>query len=243
MLTRLIVVLLVTLVHSSLAIAQVQQSKKVARIGYLSGSYPGRVTSKAFTQGLWELGYVEGENIIIEYRYAEEKFGRLPELARELVQLNVEVIVAAGGSSAIQAAKNASRTIPIVMTGISDPVAWGFIVSLDRPGGNITGLSHGGFELIGKRLELLKETVPRVSRIAVFWNRQSLAADVVSKEMQAASHALRLQIQSIEVRGPNDLEGAFKAAVKGRASGLTVGSGPVFDSAEKPIWYLVIFKK
>jgi putative tryptophan/tyrosine transport system substrate-binding protein len=116
------------------------------------------------------------------------------------------------------------------MTGIADPVAWGFVASLDRPGGNITGLSHGGYELIGKRLELLKETAPRVSRVAVFWNRQSLAADLVSKEMQAASHALRLQIQSLEVRGPNDLEGAFQAAVKGRAGGLTVGSGPVLTA-------------
>jgi putative tryptophan/tyrosine transport system substrate-binding protein len=229
MLTRVIVVLLVSLVHGSLGLAQVQQPKKVARIGYIIGSSPNGVTTEAFRQGLRELGYVEGQNIVIEYRYAEGKSGRLPDLAAELVRLNVEVIVAAGGSPAIQAARNATRTIPIVMTGLIDPVAWGFIASLDRPGGNITGLSHGGYELIGKRLELLKETVPRASRVAVFWNRP-LAADLISKEMQAASHALGLQIQSLEVRGPNDLEGAFRAAVKGRAGGLTVGSGPVFGS-------------
>ena len=210
--------------------AEAQQPKKVARIGYIIGSSPRGVNTEAFRQGLRELGYVEGQNIVIEYRYAEGNFGRLPDLATELVRLNVKVIVAAGGSPVIQAVQNATRTIPIVMTGLADPVAWGFIASLDRPGGNITGLSHGGYELIGKRFELLKETVPRASRVAVFWNRQSLAADLVSKEMQAASHALGLQIQSLEVRGPNDLEGAFRAAVKRRAGGLTVGSGPVFSA-------------
>lgn len=235
MFTRIIVVLLVSLVHSSLAPAQAQQPKKAARIGYIIGSSPTGVNTEAFRQGLRELGYVEGQNIVIEYRFARGNPGRLPDLAAELVRLNVDVIVAAGGSPAIQAAQNATRTIPIVMTGLSDPVAWGFIASLDRPGGNITGLSHGGFELIGKRLELLKETVPRASRVAVFWNRRSLAADVVSKEMQAASHALGLQLQSLEVRGPNDLEGAFQAAVRGRAGGLTVGSGPVLSSNRKRI--------
>jgi putative ABC transport system substrate-binding protein len=229
MVTRIIVVLLVGLIHASLTLAQAQQPKKVARLGYLTGSSPSAST-EAFRQGLRELGYVEGHNIVVEYRYAEEKFARLPDLAAELVDLKVDVIVAAGGSRAVQAAQNATRTIPIVMTGLADPVAWGFIASLDRPGGNITGLSHGGFELIGKRLALLKEAAPRTSRVAVFWNRQSLAADVVSKEVQAASHALGLQIKFFEVRGPNDLEAAFQAAVKGRAGGLTVGSGPLFTS-------------
>jgi putative tryptophan/tyrosine transport system substrate-binding protein len=229
MVTRIIAVLLVSLVHGSFALAQAQQPKKVVRIGYLAVSSPSAST-EAFRQGLRELGYVEGQNIIIEYRYAEEKYAQLPDLAAELVRLKVDVIVAAGGSRAVQAAQNATRTIPIVMTGLADPVAWGFIASLDRPGGNVTGLSHGGFELIGKRLALLKEAAPRASRVAVFWNRQSLAADVVSKEVQAASHALGLKVKSLEVRGPNELEGAFQAAVKALAGGLTVGSGPVFTS-------------
>jgi len=226
-LSILLIVVMLALVEGP---AVAQQPKKVARIGYIIGSSPRGVNIEAFRQGLRELGYVEGQNIVIEYRYAEGNSGRLPDLATELVRLNVKAIVAAGGSLVIQAAQNATRTIPIVMTGLADPVAWGFIASLNRPGGNITGLSHGGYELIGKRFELLKETVPRASRVAVFWNRQSLAADLVSKEMQAASHALGLQIQSVEVRGPNDLEGEFRAAVKGHAGGLTVGSGPVFSA-------------
>ena len=170
---------------------------------------------------------MEGQNLVIEYRDAEGKFDRLPHLAGELVRLKVDVIAAAG-SPAIQAAENATRTIPIVMTGMTDPVGWGFIASLDRPGGNITGLSLGGYELIGKRLGLLKETVPRASRVAVFWSPRIPPADLRFIETQAAARALGLQIQSLEVRKPNDLEGAFQAAVKERAGGLTVGAGPLF---------------
>jgi putative ABC transport system substrate-binding protein len=193
---KAIVVLLVGLALACVHLAAAQQAKKTPRIGFLLGS--SRLTlsepTDGFRQGLREFGYVEGQNIVIEYRSAEEKFGRLPDLAAELVRLKVDVIVAAGGSPAIQAAGNATRTIPIVMTGMSDPVAWRFIASLDRPGGNITGLSSGGFELIGKRLELLKETAPGAFRVAVFWNRQSPAADLRLKETLAASQALGLQI-------------------------------------------------
>jgi putative ABC transport system substrate-binding protein len=186
-------------------------------------------------QGLRELGYVEGQNIIIEHRYAEGKYDRLPDLAAELVRRNVDVIVAAGGSPAIQAARSATRTIPIVMTAMIDPIAWGFIVSLDRPGGNITGLSLRGYELFGKRLELLKEIVPKLYRVAVFWNPRSTAADLRLKETEAASQALALQLQPLEVQEPNDLGDAFKAAVKGRAGGLTVGPGPLFTANRKRI--------
>jgi len=232
MAARIIVVLLVSLVHGSLALSQTQQVKKVARVGYLTGSPPSAST-EAFRQGLRELGYVEGQNIIIEYRYAEGKHDRLPDLAAELVRHKVDVIVAAGGSPAIQAARRATRTIPIVMAAMIDPIAWGFIVSLDRPGGNITGLSLRGFELFGKRLELLKEIVPELSRVAVFWNPRATAADLRLKETEAASRALGLQLQSLEVQGSNDFGDAFKAAVKGRVGGFTVGTGPVFTANRK----------
>jgi putative tryptophan/tyrosine transport system substrate-binding protein len=234
MATRIIVVLLVSLVNGSLALAQAQQAKKVARVGYLTGAPPSAST-EAFRQGLRELGYVEGQNIIIEYRYAEGKHDRLPDFAAELVRRNVDVIVAAGGSPAIQAARRATRTIPIVMAAMIDPIAWGFIVSLDRPGGNITGLSLRGFELFGKRLELLKEIVPKLSRVGVFWNPRARAADLRLKETEAASQALGLQLQSLEVQGPNDLGDAFKAAAKGRVGGFTVGAGPLFTANRKRI--------
>jgi ABC-type uncharacterized transport system substrate-binding protein len=233
----IIIVSLVVLALALVDLAAAQQAKKTPRIGFLLGS--SRLTLSepidGFRQGLREFGYVEGQNIVIEYRYAEGKFGRLPDLAAELVRLKVDVIVAAGGSPAIQAAGNATRTIPIVMTGMTDPVPWGFIVSLDRPGGNITGLSLGGFELFGKRLELLKETAPRAFRVAVFWNARSLGPDLQLKDTQAAAQALRLQIQYLEVRGLNDLDSAFQAAVKGGAAGLTVGPGPLFTSNRKQI--------
>ena len=166
---------LATLTFCSGDLASAQPASKIPRLGFLALGSRSASTARteAFRQGLRELGYVEGQNIIIEYRYAEGKFARLPDLAAELVRLKVDVVVTAGGSRAVQAAQNATRMIPIVMTGLTDPVAWGFIASLERPSGNITGLSHGGFELIGKRLALLKETTPRASRVAVFWNRAS----------------------------------------------------------------------
>ena len=228
MVTRIIAVLLLSLVHSSLGLAQLEQPKKVARIGYLTASSPIGIRTEAFREGLRELGYAEGQNIVIEYRSADGESSRLPDLAAELVRLNVDVIVAAGGSPAIQAAGGATRTIPIVMPAMIDPIAWGFIVSLKRPGGNITGLSVRGYELIGKRLELLREIFPKLSRVAVFWNPRSKSADLRLKQTEAASQVLGLQLQSLDVQGPNDLEDAFKAAVKVRAGGLTVGAGPVF---------------
>jgi putative tryptophan/tyrosine transport system substrate-binding protein len=228
---KTIVFLLVGLPLASVHLTEAQQPKKTPRIGFLLAPSRSAVSESldSFRKGLRDLGYLEGQNIVIEYRYAEGKFDRLPDFAADLVRLKVDVI-AAGGSPAIQAARDSTRTIPIVMTGLTDPVAWGVIASLDRPGGNITGLSLGGYELIGKRLELLKETVPRVTRIAFFWTSQSPAPDMRSKETQAASQALGLRIQSLEVRGPNDFEAAFQAALKGRAGGLTVEPSPVFTT-------------
>ncbi|MGH7773306.1 MAG: ABC transporter substrate-binding protein, partial [Candidatus Binatia bacterium] len=174
--------------------AEAQQAKKVPRIGFLLAPSRSAVSESldAFQQGLRELGYVEGQNIVTEYRYAEGKFERLPDLATELVRLKVDVIVAAGGIQAIRAAKNATNMIPIVITGSTDPVGDALIASLARPGGNITGLSLGGFELYGKRLELLKETVPKVSRVAVFWYRSSPAVPSYLNEMHTSAQALGL---------------------------------------------------
>jgi putative ABC transport system substrate-binding protein len=228
--------LLATLLVTTAPLAEVQQAGKIPRIGFLLAPARSAVLESldAFRQGLREIGYVEGQNIVIEYRYAEGKFDRLPDLAAELVRLNVDVIVAAGGTLAIKPAKNATRTIPIVMTGTADPVASGFVVSLARPGGNITGLSIGGAELSGKRLEILKETVPSVSRVAVF-SYQTNPPNLHLKEMRAAAQTLGLKLQSVEVRAPNDLESAFQAAVKGRAGALTVGPDPLLTANRKQI--------
>ena len=176
---------------------------------------------------------MEGQNIVIEYRSAEGKFERLSDLAADLVRLKVDVIVAAGGIQAIRPAKNATSTIPIVMTGTADPVASGFVTSLARPGGNITGLTLDGPEFYGKRLELLKEAVPRVSRVAIFLNPTS--ASLWLKEMQASAQALGLRIQSSDVQSVNDLEGAFQATTKWGAGGLTVAGDPVFTANRKLI--------
>jgi putative ABC transport system substrate-binding protein len=221
--------------------AEAQQTgKKVPRIGFLLAPVRSAVAESfdAFRQGLQDLGYVEGKTIVIEYRSAEGAFDRLPDLAAELVRLDVNLIVAAGGSVAIVAAKNATSTIPIIMTGTIDPIASGFIASLARPGGNITGLTVGGPELYGKRLELLKETVRRLSRVAVFWGRTSPAEPLYLKEMHASAQALGLKIQSLEVRSPKDLEGAFQAAAKGRAGALTVGPDPLLTANRKQIMEL-----
>jgi ABC-type uncharacterized transport system substrate-binding protein len=210
--------------------AEAQQPTKVPRIGYLAAASlsANAARTEAFRQGLRDLGYVEGKNIFIEWRYAEGQFDRLPDLAAELVRLKADVIVAAGGIQAILAAKNATNAIPIVVTATSDPVADGLVASFARPGGTITGLSLGGPELYGKRLELLKETVPKVSRVTVFWYRPTKDVPSYMNEIHAAAQALGLQIQSVEVRTPNDFEGVFQTAAKGGARALTVSTHPIF---------------
>jgi len=173
-----------------------------------------------------ELGYVEGQNIAIESRWAEGKYDRLPGLAAELVRLKVDVLVTQA-APAIQAAKEATRTIPIVMAISGDPIGTGFVASLARPGGNITGLSLLATELSGKRLELLKEAIPKLSRVAVIWNSSSPGMAHRFREVQAAARALGVRLQSLEVRGdPSDFEGAFSAATKERPDGLLVVLDP-----------------
>jgi len=202
-----------------------QQVGKVARIGYLSPVSPGSSPQLvAFQQGLAQLGWVEGENLAIEYRWAEGRLDQLPDLAAELVRLKMDVIVTWG--PAILAAQRATGTIPIVMASTLDAVQSGFVASLARPGGNITGLSFMNPELTAKRLELLKELVPRVSRVVGLWDPTS-ARDQV-EEAKRGAQALRLHLAIVEARGPTDLDSAFRAAKKERAQALYVFASPIF---------------
>src|SRR5438445_7942551 len=211
--------------------AQAQQPKKVPLIGSLSGSSPSTSPARheAFRQGLRDLGYVEGKNIVIERRWADGKFDRLPALVAELVRLKVDIIVTAG-PQATRPAKQATSTIPIVMAQDPDPVGNGFVASLARPGGNITGLSTLAPELNGKKLEILKEVVPRLSRVAVLMTStfRDDAAAATSDELKLPAAALKVKIQYLDVLTPADFENAFKEAIKGRADGaLMEAAGPV----------------
>jgi putative ABC transport system substrate-binding protein len=181
----------------------------------------------AFQEGLRKLGYVEGRNISIEYRYAEEKLDRIPGLVAELVGSKVDVIVAVS-TPAIDAAKNATKTIPIIMAGVSDPVGTGFVASLARPGGNITGFSLQSSELTGKRLELFKEVVPKLSRVAFLVHGQDRGNRLFVKEAQDAGESLGMQIQPLAVAGLEEIEGSFPAMVRERIGGLVVQ--PIFVS-------------
>jgi len=214
--------------------AQAQQSTKISRIGYLN---PGNVFSariETFRQGLRELGYIEGKNIAIEYRSADSKLERFSDLASELVRLKVDVIFAVS-TPAVLAAKNATKTIPVIFTNIGDPVTAGVVASLARPGGNITGLATLSPELSGKGLELLKETVPKVSRVGVVWNPDNPGKTSGLKDTEVAAQALRLQLQSLEVRGPNDVEPAFQAARRKQIGALIVLRDVVINRETKPI--------
>jgi putative ABC transport system substrate-binding protein len=203
--------------------AQAQQPKKIAKIGYLVPSTPagGAHLLEAFRQGLRELGYVEGKTFVLELRYGEARLERLPELARELVGLKVDVIVT-GTDAAIAAVKRETQTIPIVMMGSTDPVGTGFVASLARPGGNVTGLSSMSPELSGKRLELLREVVPGLSRVAFLWNPDIRGALLDYNQTEGAARSLRLQLQSVEVNRAEDLDRAFSAVTKERAQVLIV---------------------
>ena len=217
--------------------AEAQQAKKVPRIGYLSATNPARESARfeAIRLALRELGYTEGQNIATEYRYAESKRDRYPELAAELVRLKVDVIVVAGGDPATQAAMNATKTIPIVMVGGgADPVEAGVVESLARPGGNVTGLTNLTRVLSGKRLELLKEAVPKVSRVAVLYNPTAPSA-IELKGVQSAGRALRLSIQPWEVRAADDFEKVFAVQSNERPDGLYVIGGALMRSNEKQI--------
>ena len=211
-----------------------QAAGKVYRIGFLSvlgaptPSTPAGVL-EAFRQGLRELGGVEGQNIVIDYRFAEGRFDRLPDLAAELVRLKVDIIVAVA-TQGVAAAKNATETIPIVMiSGSADPVGLGFIASLARPGGNVTGLSYSvGPEILGKGLELLKEIVPKVRRVAILSNPASPVQPLFIREVKVAARSLGVQLQLLEARGPNEFDGAFAAMAKERVGALLVVADGLF---------------
>jgi putative ABC transport system substrate-binding protein len=219
--------------------AQAQQPRKISRIGYLSGGDPVSrgYRIEAFRQGLKELGYTEGKNIIIEYRFAEARSDRLPELARELIGLKVDIIFA-GGTPATEAAKNATRTLPIV-TSSDDPVGRGLVAGLPRPGGNITGLTNLAVQLVGKRLELLKEVIPGLSRVALLCNPSNPRSDLGMRETEVVAQSVGVQLHVAEVQDRDDLERAFAALKRDRAEALiTLRTPLIVNDLAKPIIHL-----
>jgi ABC-type uncharacterized transport system substrate-binding protein len=229
-----------TLILTGLPPAWAQQPNKIARVGYLGNTAStSAISMKPFRERLRDLGYIEGQNIIIEYRYFDGKVERLQELAAELVRLNCDVIVAIGNEAA-GAAKNATKEIPIVIASTNEAVRSGFVASLARPGGNITGLTNMGPELSGKRLELLKETVPKLSRVGFLWSPTSPVAADNLKETETVARSLRMEILSLEVKTPDDNERAFQAAANKRVEALLVDGGGFFTAHEKQIINLAI---
>jgi ABC-type uncharacterized transport system substrate-binding protein len=216
---KIVICSLLTVCLLAVSLAQAQQPTKVPRIGYVGPATTDPRTA-SFRQGLRDLGYTEEKNILVEYRYVGGKLDRFPDVVAELVHLNVDVLVAVP-FQAILAAKQATKTIPIVMVTTLDPVATGIVDSLARPGGNISGLARLTRLLGGKRLELIKETAPKVSRVGVLWAADDEGSAIGFKDYETAAHALKIPLQSLEVRGPNpNLESAFGEAAKGPSSAL-----------------------
>ena len=215
-------------------VAQAQAAGNVRRVGFLFGGAPGPSRDiDAFREGLRERGYIDGKNIAIEYRFASGRVGQLPELAAELVRLNVEVIVAPSTPTAL-AAKRATSTIPIVFAIVADPVGAGLIANLARPGGNITGLTSGSAELGGKRLELLRQVVPKASRLAVLYNPADPSNMLVLKELKESVATLSLILQPLEVREPSEFESAFLAMAQERANAM-FGAAGVLTNEHKQV--------
>jgi putative ABC transport system substrate-binding protein len=233
--------LVTALFLSGVYLAEAQQTPKIPRIAYLSGSGVNGASRavEAFRHGLRDVGYLEGQNIIVEYRYAEGKLDRIPRLVTELVQLKPDVIVSSN-FNALRAAKEATTTIPIIMVTTQDPVATGLVDSLARPGSNVTGITRLTTELGEKRLELLKEIVPIVARVGVLLSdNRTQGTDL--HEFESAAQTLKLELQPLVVRGPTpDLKGAFQAARKWRANGLMTGRGPVLNNYRKQIAELAV---
>ena len=233
--------LLSTVLLITVSVVDAQQHARVPKIGWVgfrsaSDRSPGR---EAFKEEFRVLGYLEGKNIVIERRSAEGKLDRLPGVVDELVRLKVDVIVAPSTPSAL-AAKNATKTIPIVFYDVSDPIAPGLVDSLARPGGNITGITDIGAVLVGKRLELLKETMPNLSRVALLWNPQDGGSVQQWKESQLAARELGLQLYSMEVSRADKYESAFKEAIKARSSALAIAGSPLVLSNQKRIADLAV---
>jgi putative ABC transport system substrate-binding protein len=241
MIKQILFCLLLTVFLFTAFSAEAQQISKVPRIGFLITSSPSAIAPRmaAFQQGLRELGYVEGKNIVIERRHAEGKFDRLAALADELVRLKVDVIVSSG-PTATRSAKATTATIPIVMTFDDDPVGSGFVASLARPGGNITGLSTLSPEISGKQLELLKEIVPRLSRVAVIGTSTREGTAQSLKELEPAAGAFGVKLQYLDIQNPKDLESVFRAASNRRADAVLVLQSPVFNSHRAQIAELAL---
>ena len=231
MIRRIVVCLLMTALLCTVSLAQAQQTKKVPHIGYLTSS--GRASFEAFATALRQLGYVDGKSVIFEFRTTENTTQLQPELAAGLTQLKVNLIVAVG-AGAIRAAKNATSTIPIVMSEVNDPIALGFVASLAHPGANITGMSNLSPELSGKRLELLKEVVPKASRIAVLAYRGEAMRSSI-KETDVAAQSLGLQIQLLNVKAADEIESALDTAKKQRADALVQIQAAFFNSHQQRI--------
>src|ERR1051325_10006391 len=219
---------------------QAQPQEKIPRIGFLATNRTQR--TEAFRQGLRELGYIEQKNILVEYRFAEGALDRLPRLAAELVRLNVEVIVTAG-AAATRPAKQATAVIPIVMANDNDPVGSGFVASLARPGGNVTGLSNLSPEISGKQLELLQEIIPKLSRVAVLGELNNPGNAQSLKDMEHAARSSKLQLDSFDVRSGGDIESGFVAAEKARADAILVLGGPITTAQRKSIAEIAAQKK
>jgi putative ABC transport system substrate-binding protein len=238
---RVLFWLVTILLLASVDLAGAQQPTKIRRIGYLQGVSPSAVAARtdAFREGLRHLGYVEGKDIVIEWRSAEGQFDRLPALAAELARLKVEVIVTAG-PTVTRPVKKATSTIPIVMAQDIDPVGNGFVASLARPGGNITGLATLSPEMSGKLLEILKEIIPRLSRLAVIGNSANPGDAQTKKETERAAEAFKVQLQYLDVQASKDIETAFRAANKARADALLVLGNPVLNAHRKQVVDLAV---
>jgi putative tryptophan/tyrosine transport system substrate-binding protein len=229
--SKKIILILTTFLLTTVSISKGQPQNKVAQIGYLDArsSLSDALRTEAFRQGLRNLGYVDGKNVVIEYRYAEGNLDRLPALVAELVRLKVDVIVT-GGATVTRAVMKATTTIPIVMAQDPDPVGNGFVASLARPGGNVTGLSSLTADLSGKRLELLKEILSQLSHVAILGTSTNPANAQQQKETELAAAAFKVKIQYLDVLSSKDIESAFRAANKERADGVIQLSGPLLSS-------------
>jgi putative tryptophan/tyrosine transport system substrate-binding protein len=241
---KILVSLLVTVFLATISRSDGQSAGKMHRIGVLAANSAANFStnSEALRQGLRDLGYIEGQNLGIEYRFADGKIDRLPQLAAELIRLNVNVIVASSSPAAL-ALRDATKEIPIVFSTTGDAVASGVVASLARPGGNVTGVMTGASELYGKRLELLKETVPKLSVAALLFNPDATTAHVGMKETQGAGKALGIRIESLEVRNGKDIDRAFESGAKLKVGGMTFVQNPPITSNPKQVVELAVKTK
>ncbi len=234
--------LLATVLLITVSQAQAQQARKLPVIGYLSNTGREAANAEAFRKSLTDLGYVDGKTIAIEHRSSDGNTDRLPGLAAELVRLRVDVIVAAGGAPG-GAAKNATVAIPIIFVGSTDPVAAGLVASLARPGGNITGFTVGAQGLYGKRLELLHEVVPRLSRVGLLLNPTNPSAEVAFKEVRGAGQELNVKVQSLEVRRHDDIDRVFEATTKTQIEALVVAQHPPINTYSNRVIELAVKRR